>query len=62
MIQVTTTQGDYLYKTALSNRLLRFDQLVHVVYAQTMESFFIEVLKSPGSYDFVKQIKLDDMV
>ena len=27
-----------------------------------MDSFFIEVLKSPQSYDFLKQIELDDIV
>ena len=27
-----------------------------------MESFFIKVLKSPRSYDFLKQIELDDIV
>ena len=27
-----------------------------------MESFFIKVLESPLSYDFLKQIELDDIV
>ena len=27
-----------------------------------MESFFIKVLKYPRNYDFLKQIKLDDIV
>ena len=27
-----------------------------------MESFFIKVLKSPRSYDFLTQIELDDIV
>ena len=49
-------------ETALSRRLLRFHQLGDVVYAQKMESFFIKVLKSPRSYDFLKQIELDDIV
>ena len=46
---------------ALSRRLLRFHQPGDVVYAQTMESF-IKVLKSTLSYDFLKQIDLDDIV
>ena len=46
---------------ALSRRLLRFNQPGDVVYAQTMESF-IKVLKSTLSYDFLKQIDLDDIV
>ena len=41
---------------------MRFHQPGDEVYAQTMESFFIKVLKSPRSYDFLKQIELDDMV
>ena len=49
-------QNDYLYKTALSRRLLRFHQPGDVVYAQTMESFFIKVLKSTRSYDFLKKL------
>ena len=40
------------YNTTLSCRLLRFHQPGDVVYAQTMESFFIKVLTSPRSYDF----------
>ena len=32
-------QNNYLYKTALSRRLLRFHQPGYVVYVQTMESF-----------------------
>ena len=46
---------------ALGRRLLRFHQPGDVVYAQTMESF-IKVLKSTLSYDFLKQIDLDDIV
>ena len=46
---------------ALSHRLLRFHQPGDVVYAQRMESF-IKVLKSTLSYDFLKQIDLDDIV
>ena len=46
---------------ALSRRLLHFHQPGDVVYAQTMESF-IKVLKSTLSYDFLKQIDLDDIV
>ena len=46
---------------ALSRRLLRFHQPGDVVDAQTMESF-IKVLKSTLSYDFLKQIDLDDIV
>ena len=45
----------------LSRRLLRFHQPGDVVDAQTMESF-IKVLKSTLSYDFLKQIDLDDIV
>ena len=55
-------QNDYLYKTALSRRLPRFHQLGDVVYAQTVESFFIKVVNSPRSQDFLKQIELDDTV
>ena len=33
-------QSDYLYKTTLSRRRLRFHQPGDVVYAQAMESFF----------------------
>ena len=55
-------QNDYLYKTAFNRRLLRFYQPGDVVYAQTIDSFFIKVLKSPRNYDFLKQIELDDMV
>ena len=50
------------YKTTLSRRLLRFHQPGDVVYAQAMESFFIKVLESPLSYDFLKRIELDDIV
>ena len=42
-------QNKYLYKTALSRRWLHFHQPVDVV-------------KSPRSYDFLKQIELDDFV
>ena len=49
-------------ETALSRTLLRFHQPGDVVYAQKMESFFIKTLKSPRSYDFLKQIELDDIV
>ena len=42
-------QNKYLYKTALSRRWLRFHQPGDVV-------------KSPRSYDFLKQIELDDIV
>ena len=46
-------KNDYLYKTTLSRRLLRFHQPGDVVYARTMESFFfVKVLKSPRSCDF----------
>ena len=55
-------QNDYLYKSVLSRRLRRFHQPGDIVYAQTMESFFIKVLKSPRSYDFLKQIELDYIV
>ena len=51
--------ADYLYKNALSLRLLRFHHPGDVVYAQTMEYFFITVLKSPRSHDFLKQIEPD---
>ena len=37
-------QNDYLYKTTLSRRLLRFHPLGDVVYAQTMESFLSRFL------------------
>ena len=37
-------QNDYLFKTALSRRLLRFHQPGDVVYAQTMESFLSRFL------------------
>ena len=51
-------QNEYLYKITLSR-----SQPGDVVYAQTMESFFfIKVLKSPRSYDFLKQIELADIV
>ena len=44
-------QNEYLNKTALSRRLLRFHQPGDVVCAQTIWSiFFIKVLKSPRSY------------
>ena len=46
---------------ALSRRLLRFHQPGDVVYAQTIEAF-IKVFKSTLSYDFLKQIDLDDIV
>ena len=57
-------QNDYLYKTALSRRLEGFHQPgdVRSVCTNSMDSFFIKVLKSPRSYDFLKQIELDDMV
>ena len=55
-------RNDYLYKTTLSLGLLLFHLPGDVVYAQEMDSFFIEVLKSPQSYDFLKQIELDDIV
>ena len=48
-------------KLHLARRLLRFHQSGDVIYAQTMESFFIKVLKYPRNYDFLKQIKLDDI-
>ena len=54
--------NDYLYKTALSRRLVRFHQPGDVVYAKIPWSLFIKVFKSPRSYDFLKQIELDDMV
>ena len=43
-------------KLHLARRLLRFHQSGDVIYAQTMESFFIKVLKYPRNYDFLKQI------
>ena len=50
-------------KLHLVRRLLRFHQSGDVKYAQTMEFFFfIKVLKYPRNYDFLKQIKLDDIV
>ena len=62
MLYHVVSLNDYLYKTTLSRRLLRFHQPGDVVYAQTMESFFlIKVIKSPRSYDFLKQIELDDI-
>ena len=42
-------QNDYLYKTALSRRLLRFHQPGDVVYAQTMESFLSRFLNLHGA-------------
>ena len=46
-----THKNDYLYKTALGRRLLRFNQSGDVVYSQTMASFFYQkVLKSPRSH------------
>ena len=49
-------------KLHLVRRLLRFHQSGDVKYAQTMEFFFfIKVLKYPRNYDFLKQIKLDDI-
>ena len=47
-------QNVYLYKTAISRRLLRFHQPGDVVCTQTMECLFIKVLKSPRSNDFLK--------
>ena len=47
-------------KLHLVRRLLRFHQSGDVKYAQTMESFFYQ--GSPHSYDFLKQIELDDIV
>ena len=61
-IKCRKPQNDYIYKTALSRRLLRFHQPGDVVYAQTMVFFFIKVHKSPRSYDFSKQIELDDII
>ena len=56
-------QNDYIYKTALSRRrLLRFHQPGDVIYAQILESSLIKVFKSPRSYDFLRQIELDDKV
>ena len=57
-------QNEYFHKTALSRRLLRFHKPGNVVYAQTKESFLSRFLnlKSQPSYDFLKQIELDDMV
>ena len=56
-------QNKYLYKTALSRRWLRFHQPGDVViYTINGVFFFIKVLKSPRSYDFLKQIELDDIV
>ena len=65
--KVSTRENEVPYslvvslKTALSRKLLRFHQPGDVVDAQTMESF-IKVLKSTLSYDFLKQIDLDDIV
>ena len=42
-------QNDYLYKTILSRRLLRFHQPVDVVYAQTMESSLSRFLNLHGA-------------
>ena len=50
-------------KTTLSRRLLRFHQRGDAVYiCNNCVFFFIKVLKSPRSYDFLKQIELDDAV
>ena len=62
MVSLKTTIFTHRYKFALSRRLRRFHQPGDIVYAQTMESFFIKVLKSPRSYDFLKQIELDYIV
>ena len=35
-------QNEYLYKTTLSRRLVRFHQPGNVVYVQTMESLFYQ--------------------
>ena len=51
-----THKNDYLYKTALGRRLLRFNQPGDVVYAQTMESFFIRrFLNLQGATGFAKR-------
>ena len=47
-----------LYKTALSRRLLRFHQPGDVIYKNGV--FFIKVLKSPRSYDFLKGLVHDN--
>ena len=52
-------QNDYLYKSTLSRRLLRFHQPGDV---SQWSLFFIKVLKSPRSYDFLKQVELDDIL
>ena len=44
------------------HRLLLFHQPGDVVYAQTMVCIFYQGFKSPRSYDFLKQIELDDIV
>ena len=62
MVSLKTTIFTHCYKFALSRRLRRFHQPGDIVYAQTMEYFFIKVLKSPRSYDFLKQIELDYIV
>ena len=50
-------------KIALSRRLLRFHQRGDAVYiCNNGVFFFIKVLKSPRSYDFLKQIEVDDTV
>ena len=41
--------ADYLYKTALSLRLLRFHHPGDVVYAQTMEYFLSRFLNLHGA-------------
>ena len=50
-------QNDYLYKTVLSRRLLRFHRPGDVVYAQTMETFLSRFLNVHGLYGIVDNIK-----
>ena len=63
MVRFGKLQNDYLYKTTLTRRLLRFQQPGDVVYAQTMESFFLSrFLNLHGATISSKQIELDDIV
>ena len=50
-------------KTTISSNSALSRRRFHVVYAQTMETFFFftKVLKSARSCDFLKQIELDDI-
>ena len=62
-IKCRKPQNVYFYKTALSRRLLRFHQPGDRCSICTNNGvFFIKVHKSPRSYDFSKQIELDDII